>query len=177
MGRKILLVEDDDIVREVTRATLLTIGYQVLTANDGSNGIDMYRTNRRDIGLIVTDEIMPMQGHKMIEHLKKEYGSSLVPFMFLSGYYDDEQGQHIKNLNPYAIMNKPVTRSELAYIVNEALPLPKDDSLDLSSRIESPGELISQTSVFPKDITRPNVSLLYGLGRHNPLNKEYNQRS
>lgn len=69
-GELILIVDDEISVREITRQTLETFGYRVLTASDGADGVAMFATHRKDIALVLTDMMMPvMDGPSMIEVL------------------------------------------------------------------------------------------------------------
>jgi len=66
----ILVVEDEEQVRELVIEMLELKGYNVLEASNGKNAIDVYNNNIEDICLILTDVVMPeMGGKKMIENL------------------------------------------------------------------------------------------------------------
>jgi len=90
----ILVVEDEEQVRELVIEMLELKGYNVLEASNGKNAIDVYNNNIEDICLILTDVVMPeMGGKKMIENLVNfKEGTKII---YMSGYTDnaiDEQG-------------------------------------------------------------------------------------
>ncbi len=71
-GELILVVDDEEAIREITRGTLETFGYQVLTATDGTEALAMYADRKNDIAVVLTDMVMPfMDGPATIRALKK----------------------------------------------------------------------------------------------------------
>jgi PAS domain S-box-containing protein len=58
----VLLVEDDEVILEVGRDLLEAMGYQVLTAKDGKEAIEIYRKNQDDTDIVVLDMVMPNMG-------------------------------------------------------------------------------------------------------------------
>ena len=69
---RILVIEDDDEVRELLRQILEHVGYEVEEANDGDEGIKRYRETQSD--LIITDIIMPKkEGIETITDLRMEF--------------------------------------------------------------------------------------------------------
>ena len=66
-GRLVLVVDDEPIIREVLESVLTEAGYRVLTAEDGSRGLDVFKQHARDISVVMTDMMMPvMDGTKAI---------------------------------------------------------------------------------------------------------------
>ncbi len=120
-GETILLVEDEDPVRRATARTLEKLGYRVLTAVDGLDGLDVYRTRRREIDLVVTDMSMPgLSGRQMAEAIRGE-GSSDVPVLFVSGYYDEALTRDLGQLPRCLLLEKPWSIPQLAEGVRDAL--------------------------------------------------------
>ncbi len=71
-GELILVVDDEESIREITRGTLETFGYQVLTASDGTEALAVYADRKNDIAVVLTDMVMPfMDGPATIRALKK----------------------------------------------------------------------------------------------------------
>jgi PAS domain S-box-containing protein len=72
-GEVILLVDDEEDVRELTRATLEVNGYRVLTATNGTEALNIYAENGNKIAAVLTDMMMPtMDGGTMIRALYKQ---------------------------------------------------------------------------------------------------------
>ena len=71
-GELILVVDDEESIREITRSTLETFGYRVLTANDGTEAIALYADRKNEIAVVLTDMMMPfMDGPATIRALQK----------------------------------------------------------------------------------------------------------
>lgn len=71
-GELILVVDDEESIREITRGTLETFGYQVLSASDGTEALAVYADRKNDIAAVLTDMVMPfMDGPATIRALKK----------------------------------------------------------------------------------------------------------
>lgn len=71
-GELVLVVDDEESIREITRGTLETFGYQVLTASDGTEALALYADRKNDVAVVVTDMVMPfMDGPATIRALKK----------------------------------------------------------------------------------------------------------
>jgi len=86
-ARRVLLVEDDDQLREVLHELLLTSGYEVIAAEDGLEALDWL--SRLPADLIVTDLLMPnMGGHELIKRVRASEEWATIPILLLSGYAD-----------------------------------------------------------------------------------------
>ena len=116
----ILLVEDEQDVREVAREFLTLGGYAVLEAKDGAEAIETAQRHPGPIHLLVTDMVMPgISGRKLAARL-----ATLRPQMkvvYMSGYTEYatvRQGDLDQNA---ALLTKPFTRSTLARTVREVL--------------------------------------------------------
>jgi len=71
-GELILVVDDEESIREITRGTLETFGYTVLTASDGTEAVGLYADRKNDIAVVLTDMMMPfMDGPATIRALQK----------------------------------------------------------------------------------------------------------
>ncbi len=84
-GRAILVVEDDDAVREVVTRMLTRASYQVITAATGKDALQIITTPMTRIDAMLTDVIMPdMSGPQLAEHIKD--ARPQVPVLLMSGY-------------------------------------------------------------------------------------------
>jgi PAS domain S-box-containing protein len=71
-GEVVLVVDDEDAIRQITRGTLETFGYKVLTASDGTEAVALYAEHRNEIAVVLTDMLMPfMDGPATIRALQK----------------------------------------------------------------------------------------------------------
>jgi PAS domain S-box-containing protein len=71
-GELILVVDDEESIREITRGTLETFGYNVLTASDGTEALALYADKKSEIAAVLTDMVMPfMDGSATIRALQR----------------------------------------------------------------------------------------------------------
>jgi two-component system cell cycle sensor histidine kinase/response regulator CckA len=84
-GNRILLVDDEKVIREVGKRMLEKGGYKVLVAHNGNEAIDLYRQNEDEIDLVILDLIMPEMGGKETCRQLKEMDEDVV-VCFTSGY-------------------------------------------------------------------------------------------
>ncbi len=117
-GGRVLLVEDEDMVRAVAERALTRQGYTVVTAADGDEGVEAVRTNP-DFDLVVSDVVMPsMDGPAMAREIR-----SLVPGMpvlFMSGYAEEQLRREI-DLEGMYFIPKPFSVAQIAAKVGEVL--------------------------------------------------------
>ncbi|MDX2261318.1 MAG: PAS domain-containing protein [Gemmatimonadales bacterium] len=109
----ILLVEDEPAIRRVAAIALRKMGYVVLEAADGQEGIEVHRAHLPGVDIIVTDLVMPrMGGRQMVDVLRAE--GVQVPVVVMSGY--DSEGDLGGRDLPTGVLflQKPWTLSDLA---------------------------------------------------------------
>jgi two-component system cell cycle sensor histidine kinase/response regulator CckA len=119
----ILLVEDEDSLRTLTRDVLRRKGYTVLEAANGAEALELSGRTREEIHLLLTDVVMPgINGRALSDQLKLKRPEMRVAFM--SGYTGQRVGQK-DILEPGSFfIQKPFSREQLASRVREALDLP-----------------------------------------------------
>lgn len=115
-GGKVLLVDDDNDVREVTAAMLRDLGYSVLEAGSGGGAFE-WLEHERMIDLIVMDFAMPgMNGAEVARQVKIKRPT--LPILFITGFADRAA---ISDIEGAQIIGKPFSRDELADKVMEVL--------------------------------------------------------
>ena len=117
----ILFVEDEPAVRQLACSVLESLGYRVLRATNGQEGLKLAREAKgQSISLVVTDVIMPQMGGKvMAEWLKATYPDLKV--LFTSGYTDDAIADEGVLETGVEFLSKPYTPAILAHKVRELL--------------------------------------------------------
>jgi len=116
----ILLVEDEENLRVMTRRILENCGYQVLEAETGRHALDVVAACGQQIDLVISDVIMPeLSGPELIEHLQKERPD--LPFLYVSGYPDDELFRRGALSANIALLSKPFSHGSLAAAVRDVL--------------------------------------------------------
>jgi CheY-like chemotaxis protein len=116
----VLLVEDDDGVRALTRAILRQHGYTVLEAANGPEALRLCRDRTEPIHLLLTDAIMPhMSGRVLAERLTALWPTTKT--LFMSGYTEDSVLRNGVLDAQVAFIPKPFTAQALALKVREVL--------------------------------------------------------
>ena len=119
----LLLVEDNDSVRQVTAQTLRRRGYSVQEARNADEAIEWSRRTSRPPDLLVTDVMMPgMTGLQLAAQLTEERPGLRV--LFISGYTDDLSVAHGQFPPSAPLLQKPFSPSQLAERVRFVLDLP-----------------------------------------------------
>jgi PAS domain S-box-containing protein len=115
----ILLVEDDVVMRKLTRKMLEQHGYQVLEAEDGKSALNVISSDHASIGVILTDVVMKgMNGPELVLRLIESHPETKVVYM--SGY----TGELVANQGiegGIRLLEKPFTRAELLKTLDTAL--------------------------------------------------------
>jgi two-component system, cell cycle sensor histidine kinase and response regulator CckA len=116
----ILLAEDEDTLRALTRHLLELYGYRVLEACDGNQALQLSEHTADEIHLLLTDVVMPgISGRALADQLKRKRPD--VRIVFMSGYTGQRVGEK-EILEPgSAFLQKPFTREGLARKIREAL--------------------------------------------------------
>ena len=116
----ILVVEDEDALREVARRVLRSCGYTVLTAAGGDEAQRICAAHKGGIDLLLTDVIMPrMSGGEVARAIVKMRPGIRVVFM--SGYTDDAIGRHGVLRAGTHFLAKPFTADDLKQKIREVL--------------------------------------------------------
>lgn len=116
----ILLVEDNEFVRQYATYQLSLLGYNVISATDGFSALDILRA-RADIDLLFTDMIMPggLNGRELATEARSIHPELKV--LYTSGYGSDP---FTRDSDPGAQsqrLNKPYTRQELSLSIRRTL--------------------------------------------------------
>jgi CheY-like chemotaxis protein len=116
----VLVVEDEEGVRELVRELLQEAGYTVLAAGRGDEAIEVGRSRGSEIDLLITDMIMPeMSGRRVADELRS--GRPGMRVLYMSGYTGDAM-VHRGLLDPNAsFIVKPFASRDLMTMVREIL--------------------------------------------------------
>jgi PAS domain S-box-containing protein len=117
-GETVLLVEDQQNLREAGRATLTSLGYRVLAAADGREALEMLEGFRVD--LVVTDVVMPELGGKALRAELARFHPRL-PVLAVTGYTMKEEVRELNSAGFFDVLQKPFDPSSLAQAVRRAL--------------------------------------------------------
>jgi two-component system cell cycle sensor histidine kinase/response regulator CckA len=117
-GQVILVVDDESSSREMITATLANHGYKVLTASNGAEGLNVFRTQPDHVDLVLTDMAMPvMDGPSFIRALRSI--RTELPVLAISGVIEPPGPNETAANLP--ILEKPCTAEELLVAVHRLL--------------------------------------------------------
>ena len=118
----VLLVEDEESVRQLVRETLESRGYRVLEAGNGDAALTLAASHPETIHLVITDVVMPgLSGHELAQQLRSARAGLKV--LYLSGYAQDAFPTPSAEAQK-AFLQKPFTLQSLARKVREILGAP-----------------------------------------------------
>ena len=119
-SEKILLVEDNDEVRQTLIEALTSKGYTVIAADKGSDAFAKMSAVGEDVQLLLTDVVMPgMNGKELFESLSRDYPSLKV--LYMSGYTENIIVHHGVLQNGVQFIQKPFSCRSLAAKVREVI--------------------------------------------------------
>jgi CheY-like chemotaxis protein len=111
-ARHILVVDDEEEVRQALAETLVDFGYVVVTAASGEEALPVL-VNDRGVGLVITDVRMPgMSGLELADEIRRRWPE--VKVVLISGYFLPES-------TPQSFLKKPFHMKELASVVRSKL--------------------------------------------------------
>jgi CheY-like chemotaxis protein len=116
----ILLIDDEQVVRDVTVLILERDGYRVLAAENGRRGVDLFTEHAREVKLVLLDLLMPvMGGDEAFDQIRKIRPE--VPVMLLSGFEEEEAFRRFGDKKLQGFVKKPFTADWLCERVREAM--------------------------------------------------------
>jgi len=116
----ILLVEDEEGVRRLAAKMIESLGYTLMQACDGEEGIRVAESHEGRIDLIITDVVMPnLSGPEMIDRLRLSLGH--IPHLYVSGFTMDKLKAHGADDSEQNLIRKPYSREVLARRIRQAL--------------------------------------------------------
>ena len=117
---RILLVEDEPMVRDLAALTLRSQGYAVEEAANGQEALNLLETADGAIDLLITDMVMPQMGGQVLaDHCAARWPASKI--LFMSGYADPAGLQDILAVHRAEFLRKPFTPIDLTHTVQTLL--------------------------------------------------------
>jgi CheY-like chemotaxis protein len=119
-GETLLLIEDEASVREVTAKLLAKLGYTVVTAVDGLDGVEKAATHEGRLDIVISDLMMPVLGgvEAVTRILEKRPN---LPVLFVSGYSESALRWSDGAPRVGKLLQKPFSVDDLAHAVRTAI--------------------------------------------------------
>lgn len=116
----ILLVDDEQLLRDIGKDMLEQFGYTVIVAQDGESALELYREKEKDISLIILDLIMPgMGGKRCLEKLLTMNPG--IKVVIASGYSINGHGKDALEAGARAFVSKPYELKQMLRVVRKVL--------------------------------------------------------
>ena len=115
----ILVVDDEETVRELGQRILEGCGYAVLTARDGNQALEVYQAHREEIALVVLDVIMPDRGLGCLRRLREM--NPQVKVLISTGYTASGLAQELMAEGALGVVEKPFRLQDFATAVRAAI--------------------------------------------------------
>jgi two-component system cell cycle sensor histidine kinase/response regulator CckA len=119
-GELILVIDDEEVVRELTKTTLENYGYRVVTAQNGLQGIARFEEHKNEVRVVVTDSDMPhldgMAAIRAIKEIKPD-----MPVIFASASKCDTEQMRKTDLRQMTNLGKPFSLEQLLIAVGTAI--------------------------------------------------------
>jgi signal transduction histidine kinase/ActR/RegA family two-component response regulator len=119
--RLVLVIDDEEPVREAVSDILGEEGIETLQAEDGRSGLELYQAHLLEIGLVILDLSMPgMSGQETFRELRQL--NSAVPVLLSSGYSREEVARSFEDEGAASFLQKPYSMADLIRKVQELMP-------------------------------------------------------
>ncbi len=116
----VLLVDDEEAIREVGEELLETMGYTVMLARDGKEALEIYQKHGDNIDIVLLDIVMPRMGGGEVYEKMKALNSN-IKVLLLSGYSIDGEAAEILDRGCDGFIQKPFTMKELSGKIREIM--------------------------------------------------------
>lgn len=117
---KILIVDDEDMIREVSTAMLDELGFETLAAASGEDALALFSEHRDSIGIVLLDQVMPgMDGVTVIKELRSIRPD--IKVLLASGFSQQEVSERFKGLGLNGYLPKPYTLKDLTSVLTRVL--------------------------------------------------------
>jgi excisionase family DNA binding protein len=121
-GPLVLLVDDDEKVRELVRINLEFEGYKVREAGDADEGLAAIDEAKPD--LVLLDVMMPhVDGWEMLRRMQERHGVGAIPVVMFSGKADDQAEQQAASRGAQGFVGKPFDLQQLVERTKQLAPL------------------------------------------------------
>lgn len=121
LGNKVFLIDDNKDLLSTTLQSLQIMGYEVIVATDGDEAVATFVENRSDIGIVISDVMMPrMKGTLAVDIMRRL--NPTLPAIFITGYSKSEVQIDEKNEDITCVLSKPFKMSDLNEVIIRFMP-------------------------------------------------------
>ena len=113
---RILLVDDEEMLRNMVFAMLRKLGYTVQCCSNGAEAIALYEKQWKNIDLVILDMVMPKTGGRAAFLKMRKINPNIVALLS-SGYSVNKEAQEILKEGARGFIQKPYTKAELSQVI------------------------------------------------------------
>jgi two-component system, cell cycle sensor histidine kinase and response regulator CckA len=118
--RKVLIVDDENIVRELIKGVLAEEGIEVLKAGDGQEAIRIFKEHGEQIDLVILDMIMPgIKGDEVLKALREMRGDAKI--IISSGFMSEDQRERLSDYKVDGFLDKPYKDKDVIRAIAQVL--------------------------------------------------------
>jgi two-component system cell cycle sensor histidine kinase/response regulator CckA len=118
--KTILVIDDEEMIRDIAHDMLNHLGYDILSAADGENAIELFKNKNQSIDLVLVDLIMPrMNGMVCLQKLKEI--NKEIPVIVVSGISEVSKKRAVMELGAHGYLEKPYSIKSLKDICASVL--------------------------------------------------------
>ena len=147
MSYSILVIDDEQSIRDSVKGVLTDEGYQVLTAGSGTEGIETIRSKKPDV--VILDIWMPqMDGIETLKHIKVEWPQQ--PVIMMSGHGTIETAVKATKLGAYDFVEKPIYLERLLVLIKNVIATQDlvRENHALRQQVQKNKQFVGQSSVI-----------------------------
>ncbi len=116
----VLIIEDEEMLKSLAKGILVSKGYTVLTAEDGMQGVELYRNHQKEIAVVLSDIGLPiLDGHDVFRKIRTINPKAKI--IFASGYFDPETKSEMFKAGLKNFIQKPYMHDEVLQKIREAI--------------------------------------------------------
>ena len=116
----VLIIEDEEMLRSLAKGILVSKGYTVFTAEDGMQGVELYRNHQKEIAVVLSDIGLPiLGGHDVFRKILAINPKAKI--IFASGYFDPETKSEMFKAGLKNFIQKPYMHDEVLRKIREAI--------------------------------------------------------
>lgn len=120
MTKKVMIIDDDDIIRMTTEEILHELGYNTISTESGDSGLSIFRENYNEIGLILLDLTMP--GRSVVDIFSDMLKIDPdVRVLISSGNNFDPKAETLRSMGTRGFLQKPYTISDMEKTIRDNL--------------------------------------------------------
>jgi len=149
---RVLVVEDDADLLDMHSLHLISLGYDVLSAENGAIALELVKGSPESIDIILADIVMPvMEGYAFCQAVKSDFESQDIPFIFISSLISLEEKLKGFEVGADDYIAKPISPEELGLKIKKLLEL-RAENKELQQQLSESNSVAMQAMTYSSDL-------------------------